>query len=61
MMHPEPIHPSHTAVLTISEIKAAVEAFEDGDVNVFETLDAIVVTVEAYQASLHSDTKRDAA
>lgn len=50
-----------TAILTLAEIKAAVEAFDHGDSNVFEVLDAIIVTVEVYQATATSETRRDAA
>jgi hypothetical protein len=33
------------AVLAIAEIKAATEAFDRGDTNVFDTLDAVRVAV----------------
>ena len=39
-----------TAILTLAEIKAAVEAFDRGDTNVFDALEKIVVAVEAYRA-----------
>ena len=42
---------SKTAILTLSEIKAALGGFESGETNVFEALDAIVSAVEAYRAS----------
>jgi hypothetical protein len=41
-----------TAVLTLAEIKAAVEAFDRGATNVFDTLDAIIVAVETHQVAL---------
>jgi hypothetical protein len=60
-------HPSPAAaILTLSEIKAAVEAFDRGDTNVFDALDAITVAVEAHQAAMAHDgrcepRRRDAA
>jgi len=47
------------AILTLAEIKAAVEAFDRGDSNVFDALDAIVVTVEAHQAATAGTSQRD--
>jgi hypothetical protein len=50
-----------TAILTLAEIKVAVDAFDRGDTNVFDTLDAIIVAVAAHQATATSDPRRDAA
>jgi len=36
------------AVQLMAEIKAATDAFDRGDTNVFDSLDAIRVAVEAY-------------
>jgi hypothetical protein len=36
------------AVLAMAEIKAATEAFDRGDTNVFEALDAVTVAVTGY-------------
>jgi hypothetical protein len=36
------------AVLAMAEIKAATEAFEQGDTNVFDALDAVRVVIEGY-------------
>jgi hypothetical protein len=47
------------AILTLAEIKAAVEAFDRGDTNLFDALDAILVAVEAYQAAAASDSRRE--
>jgi hypothetical protein len=47
------------AVLTLAEIKAATEAFDRGDSNVFDTLDAIVIAVEVQQNAAAS--RREAA
>ena len=38
------------AILALAEIKAAAEAFERGESNVFDALDAVTVAVEAYRA-----------
>ena len=40
-----------SAILTLAEIKTAVEAFDRGESNVFDALDVIVVAVEAYRAA----------
>lgn len=45
--HVSPV--TRRAILTLAEVKAAAEAFDRGDSNVFDALDAIVVAVEAYQ------------
>ena len=50
-----------TAIFTLAAIKAAVEAFERGDSNVFETLDRIIVAVEAHQATATPESRLDAA
>ena len=49
------------AILTLAEIKAAVEAFDRGESNVFDALDAIIVAVEAQQAAARPEPRRDAA
>ena len=38
-------------ILTLAEIKAALEAFDRGETNAFDALDAIVVEVEAYRTT----------
>ena len=47
------------AILTMAEIKAATDGFDDGEANVFEALDAVVVAVEAYRAA--APPRREAA
>ncbi len=49
------------AIITLAEIKASLEAFERGESNVFDALDAIAMEVEAYRAAARSDKRRDAA
>jgi hypothetical protein len=58
----QPIHARSvpaTAIFTLAEIKAATEAFDRGDANACDALDAILVAVEAYRVALH--TNREAA
>ena len=43
-----------TAILAMAEIKAAAEAFDQGETNVFDALDSVVVAIEAYQAAAQS-------
>lgn len=47
------------AVLVMAEIKAATDAFDRGDTNVFDSLDTIRVAVEAYTKS--EEDRREAA
>ena len=51
MKTPKVLLLAKAAVLTVAEIKSATEAFDRGEANVLDTLDAIVVAVEAYQAA----------
>ena len=51
--------PAALAILALAEIKAATRAFDDGQANVFDALDAIVVAIAAYQSVAAS--RRDAA
>lgn len=61
-MQPACSQPSPAAaILAIAEIKAATEAFDRGDANVFDALDAIIVAVEAHQAVARPESRRDAA
>jgi hypothetical protein len=48
-------------ILTLAEIKAAVEAFDRGETNAFDALDAVVMEVEAYREVARPDKRRDAA
>ena len=53
-----------TALLTLADIKAAADAFEQGEVSVFDALDAVAVAIEAYEATAREATaepKRNAA
>jgi hypothetical protein len=48
-------------ILTLAEIKAALEAFDRGETNAFDALDAIVVEVEAYRAAARPANSLEAA
>lgn len=39
-----------SVILTLAAIKAKTEAFDRGDVNAFDALDAIIAAIEAYRA-----------
>lgn len=59
-MQPRSNHSSQSAaVLTLSDIAAAIEAFNRGEANVHDVLDAIVVAIEMHRAA--SEHRRDAA
>jgi hypothetical protein len=49
------------AVLTLAEIKAAVEAFDRGETNVSDALEAIIVELEAYRAATRPENSRKTA
>ena len=59
MKTPKTIPLAKAAILTLAEIKAAIEAFDRGDTNAFDAMDAILCAVEAYRAALQ--TRRSAA
>ena len=50
---------ARTAILAMAEVKAAAEAFDQGDMNLFDALDAVVAAIEDYQATVR--LRRDAA
>lgn len=47
-----------TAILTLAEIKAAIQAFDRGDTNAFDTLDVIITAVEAQRAAMPRAVRR---
>jgi len=51
MEKPTTIPHAKRAILTLAEIKAATEAFDRGDINVFDALDEIRMAVEAHRAA----------
>lgn len=58
MKKPAALPLTKNAILTLAEIKIAVEAFDHGETNVFDALDTIVVAVEAYQAASNEGSKQ---
>jgi hypothetical protein len=48
-------------ILTLAEIKAVLEAFDRGETNAFDALDAIVTEVEAYRAAARPDKRGNVA
>ena len=59
MQTPNPFAVAKAAVLTLAEIKAATEAFDRGEINAFDTLEAIAEAVAVYQAA--REPRREAA
>lgn len=58
MKKPAALPPAKNAILTLSEIKTATEAFDRGETNVLDALDTIVAAVEAYQAAANEGSKQ---
>lgn len=50
-----------TALLALTEIKAATETFDRGDANLFDALDTIAIAVQMFQAAARSEGQREAA
>lgn len=44
-----PRTPAAIAILALAEIRAATDVFDRGEVNVFDTLNAIGVSIESYR------------
>ena len=59
MQSPHVIPLTQSAIFTMAEIKTATRAFDRGDTNVFNALDAIAVAIEAYHNA--TEPRRDAA
>jgi hypothetical protein len=51
--------PAALAILTLAEIKAATQSFDDGRASVSDALDAIMFAVAAYRHA--TDVRREAA
>ena len=51
MNTPNTISAAKAAILTLAEIKAATDAFDRGDINVFDALDEIRMAVDVYRAA----------
>jgi hypothetical protein len=44
--------PAAMAIFALAEIKGATQAFDKGQTNVFDALDAIVVALDAYRSGV---------
>ena len=53
--------PSPLAILTLADITSATDAFNRGEINVFDALDSIIAAVAAYQATSLPEGRRHAA
>lgn len=58
MKKPDAVQGMRIAILAMAEIKAATDAFEQGEVNVHEALDAIAVAVEACREAAAEQRRR---
>jgi hypothetical protein len=61
MTMPDHLLLARTAILTLAEVKAATTAFDDGEINVFDALDAIGAALDAFRAVAAPDSRREAA
>lgn len=59
MKTPQSVPFATTAILTLAEIKAAVESFDRGNSNVFDALDAIILALEAHRAATSSKPRQE--
>lgn len=50
---------THAVIMALAEIKAATDAFDRGETNAYDAMDAIVVAIEAYRAA--AERRREAA
>jgi hypothetical protein len=46
-------------ILSLADIKAAIDSFERGESNAFDTLDAICMAVESHQTAMGADPQRE--
>lgn len=51
MPTPKKSRAAYNAILLLAEIKAAVEAFDRGETNAFDVVDAVTHAVSAYHAA----------
>lgn len=57
MQTPSVMSVARSAIGAIAEIKEAIAAFDHGESNAFDVLDAIVVAIEAHQAVERADRR----
>jgi hypothetical protein len=53
--------PASLALFTLAEIKAATDAFDSGDTNVFSTLDVIIEAIEQFRSAAVDRSRCEAA
>ena len=58
-------HQQHTpaalAIFTVAAIKTATDAFESGDTNVYDSLDAIIEAIDEFREAAADRGRREAA
>lgn len=52
---------TRTTIFSLADIKAALDCFERGESNAFDTLDAIRLAVESHQAAMLANAQREQA
>jgi hypothetical protein len=53
--------PAAIAIFTVAAIKTATDAFESGDTNVYDALDAIIEAIDGFRAAATDCSRREAA
>jgi hypothetical protein len=61
MSNHEYLAPTSLALFTLAEIKAATAAFDSGDINLFDALNAIIVALDDFRAASFDRGRREAA
>jgi|GEM_PF-2404273 len=56
MSEPQRRTPAAIAILTLAEIKTAVKAFDDGESNLFDSLNTISAAMVAYRATVRDQS-----
>lgn len=54
---PESLAAAKAAILVLAEIKSASDAFDRGEINVFDALDAIEVALDAHRIAARTAPK----
>jgi hypothetical protein len=49
---------TRATIFSLADIKAAIDSFERGESNAFDTLDAIYMAVESHQTAMGADLQR---
>lgn len=61
MIHPNHPTPAALAVYAVAAIKTATEAFDNGDINVWDALDAINEAIDDFRARATDRSQGEAA